>query len=30
MDNLAIMCDELIQSYYEETKAVPTNFNEYI
>ena len=28
MDDSAIMCDEVIESYYEETKAVPTIFNE--
>ena len=28
MDDSAIMCHEVIQSYYEETKTVPTNFNE--
>ena len=28
MDDSAIMCDEVIQSYDKETKTVPTNFNE--
>ena len=28
MDDSAIMCDEVIQSYDEETKTIPTNFNE--
>ena len=28
MDNSAIMYDEVIESYHEETKTVPTNFNE--
>ena len=28
MDNSAILCDEVIESYDEETKAIPTNFNE--
>ena len=28
MDNSVIMCDELIQSYYEEAKTVPANLNE--
>ena len=28
MDDLAIMCDEVIESYNEETKTIPTNFNE--
>ena len=28
MDNSAIMCDEIIESYYKQTKIVPTNFNE--
>ena len=28
MDDAAIMCNEVIESYYEETKTVPTNFNE--
>ena len=27
MDNSAIMCDEVIESYYEETKINPTIFN---
>ena len=31
-DDLVIMCDEIIdaevKSYYEETKTIPTNFNE--
>ena len=28
MDDSAITCDENIQSYDEETKTIPTNFNE--
>ena len=28
MDDSAIMCDEIIESYDEETKTIPTNFNE--
>ena len=28
MDDLAIMCDETINPYNEETKFIPTNFNE--
>ena len=28
MDNSAIMCDEVIESYNEETKTIRTNFNE--
>ena len=28
MDNSAITCDEIIESYDEEIKTVPTNFNE--
>ena len=28
MDNSAIICDEVIESYDEETKTIPTNFNE--
>ena len=28
MDDSAIMCDEIIESYDEETKTLPTNFNE--
>ena len=28
MDNSAIMCDEIIESYCKQTKTVPTNFNE--
>ena len=28
MDNSAIICDEVTESYYEETKTVPTDFNE--
>ena len=27
MDNSAIMCDEIIESYNEKIKTVPTNFN---
>ena len=28
MNDSVIMCDEIIESYDEETKIVPTNFNE--
>ena len=28
MDDSAITCDEVIESYDEETKSIPTNFNE--
>ena len=28
MDNSAITCDEVKASYNEETKTIPTNFNE--
>ena len=28
MDNLAIICDEVIESNDDETKSIPTNFNE--
>ena len=28
MDDSAIMCDKVIESYDEETKTIPTNFNE--
>ena len=28
MDDSVIMCDEAIESYDEETKTIPTNFNE--
>ena len=28
MDDSVIMCDEVIESYEKETKAIPTNFNE--
>ena len=28
MDNSAIMCDETIESFDEETKTIATNFNE--
>ena len=28
MDNSEIMCDEVTESYDEETKTIPTNFNE--
>ena len=28
MDNSAIICDEVIESYDEETKTIPTHFNE--
>ena len=27
MDDLAITCDEIIESYEEETKTISTNFN---
>ena len=27
MDDLAITCDEIIETYNEETKTIPTNFN---
>ena len=27
MDHSSITCDEIIESYDEETKAIPTNFN---
>ena len=27
MDDTAITCDEVIESYNEETKTIPTNFN---
>ena len=27
MDNSATACDEIIESYDEETKTIPTNFN---
>ena len=27
MDDSAVMCDEVIESYDKETKTVPTNFN---
>ena len=30
MDYSAIMCDEVIESYDEEIKTIPTNFNEKI
>ena len=30
MDDSAVMCDEVIESYDEETKTVPTNFNKKI
>ena len=30
LDNSVIVCDEVIESYYEETKIVPTNFNKKI
>ena len=30
MDDLAIVCDEVIKSYNEEIKTIPTNFNEKI
>ena len=28
MDDSAIMCDEIIESYDQETKTIPTSFNE--
>ena len=28
MDDLRIMCDEVIEQYDEETKTFPKNFNE--
>ena len=28
MDDSTIICDEVIKSYNEETKTIPTNFNE--
>ena len=28
MDDSAIMCDEVVESYEKESKAIPTNFNE--
>ena len=28
MDDLTIMCDEVIESYDKETKTIPSNFNE--
>ena len=28
MDDSAIMCNEIIESYDEETETIPTNFNE--
>ena len=28
MDDSAIMCDEVTETYDEETKTIPTNFNE--
>ena len=28
IDDSVIMCDEVIESYDEETKTIPTNFNE--
>ena len=30
MDDSAIMCDEVIESYDEEIKTIPRNFNEKI
>ena len=30
MDDSAIMCDEVIESYDEEIKTIPTNFDEKI
>ena len=28
MDDSAIMCDKVIESYDKETKSIPSNFNE--
>ena len=28
MNNSAIMCDEALEQYDEDTKTIPTNFNE--
>ena len=28
MDDLAVMCDEVTESYDEKTKTIPTNSNE--
>ena len=28
MDDSAIMCDDVLESYAKETKTIPTNFNE--
>ena len=28
MDDSAVMCNEIIETYDKETKTVPTNFNE--
>ena len=28
MDDSAITCDQIIESYSEETKTIPTNFDE--
>ena len=28
MDDSVVTCDEIIESYDEETKTIPTNFNE--
>ena len=30
MDNSLIMCDQVVESYDEEIKTIPTNFNETI
>ena len=30
MDNSLVMCDQVVESYDEEIKAIPTNFNETI
>ena len=30
MDDLAIVCDEVIKSYNEEIKTIPANFNKKI
>ena len=27
MDDSVVMCDEIVESYNEETKTIPTNFN---
>ena len=30
MDNSLVMCDQVVESYDEEVKTIPTNFNETI